>query len=186
MRSAPYIDKAARTVQRYGRQAYIAATRFFNSPTGAELTQGVSEEILGLPNPLSITPGDLAQYGEAGKRLVDLGTDLATGGNFDARHLVGGLRIEKLVGRELTSGPHPGIDFVAEGIGAISLKGPLPGGKGSVEGLAHSVIKDATQNTATNVLYVDLTGFSAKAQETFKALVKRETEEKLKDIIYIH
>ena len=75
---------------------------------------------------------------------------------------------------------------MAEGIGAISLKGPLPGGKGSVEGLAHSVIKDATQNTATNVLYVDLTGLASKGQETLKALVKRETEERLKDIIYIH
>ena len=50
-RAAPYADRAAVAAQRYGQQAYVWATRFFNSPTGQEVTQAVAETALGYQGP---------------------------------------------------------------------------------------------------------------------------------------
>lgn len=55
-RLSPYADRAMRLTQQYGRQAYVAATNFFNSATGQELTQTAIESVGGVPLGMSISP----------------------------------------------------------------------------------------------------------------------------------
>jgi RHS repeat-associated protein len=51
-----YIQPAINFAQAQGARLFNAATQFFNSPTGQELTQGAIETIGGVPLGLSISP----------------------------------------------------------------------------------------------------------------------------------
>jgi RHS repeat-associated protein len=76
-RLSPYADKAATAVQRwggqasqatsrYGQQAYVWATQFFNSPTGQEVTSAVAEMATGSQLPYGFTSsGQFQQFGRA-------------------------------------------------------------------------------------------------------------------------
>jgi RHS repeat-associated protein len=66
-RGAPYANRAATAVQRYGSQAYIWATRFLNSPTGQEVTATAAEVVTGAQLPFGFS--NAAQFQEFGKAV---------------------------------------------------------------------------------------------------------------------
>ena len=76
-RLSPYADRAMQLTQQYGRQAYVAATNFFNSAMGQELTQTAIESVGGVPLGMSISPrsaiarqvNTALESAEAGARL---------------------------------------------------------------------------------------------------------------------
>ena len=75
-------------------------------------------------------------------------------------------------------------DFVDSALGRISLKGPLPAG-GDPAGLARSAIRDATYNTATRTLFVDLTGLSKEQMMVVRQQVTAGTSTSSKTIIFL-
>ena len=101
-------------------------------------------------------------------RILALGDDPARG--FIRAEGIGGVRIEKALGRTIRRSADEAADFVDDVLGPISLKGPIPS-KGSVRGLAESAIKDAKYNTATKALFVDLRGLSAADRTLVRELV---------------
>ncbi len=76
-RLSPYADKAATAVQRwggqasqaasrYGQQAYVWVTQFFNSPTGQEVTAAAAEMATGSKLPYGFTSsGQFQPFGKA-------------------------------------------------------------------------------------------------------------------------
>ena len=66
-RAAPYANRAALAAQQYGRQAYIAATRFFSSPAGQEATATVAELVTGSQLPYGFS--NAAQFQQFGKAV---------------------------------------------------------------------------------------------------------------------
>jgi hypothetical protein len=115
-------------------------------------------------------------------RVNALGTDPARG--FIRAEGVGGVRIEKLLGRNIRRSTDEAADFIDDVLGPISLKGPIPS-RGSVEGLASSVIKDANFNTATRALFVDLRGLSASQQGRVRGLIESGTNGVRKQIFFL-
>ncbi len=183
-RTAPHVDKAARAIQRYGQQAYVAATRFFNSPTGIEAVEEVGNFVLDNPSPTKLTPDDLLKFGKAGARAVELGLDTATG-RFRALEGVAGIRFEAQFGRRLERGVHEGVDFVDEVFGNVSLKGPLPG-KGNVDGFVSRIVSEASgHNTAVDTVVVDLGSLSAEAGARVKQLVADGIADDALEIFYL-
>ena len=83
---------------------------------------------------------------------------------------IGGQRIEEQFGLKLSPSTEKGADFIAEGVGPISLKGPLLKADGSsveitpqmVQGLADSVVKDVRQNTFAKEVFVDTLNMSVE------------------------
>jgi hypothetical protein len=116
-------------------------------------------------------------------RVKELGTDPARG--FIRREGIGGARIEQALGRRIARSPDVAVDFLDERLGPISLKGPVPRGKGSYEGLAKSAIKDANYNTATKTLYVDLYRLNPAARERVREMIEAGTKGANKDIRYL-
>jgi hypothetical protein len=115
-------------------------------------------------------------------RVKALGTDPARG--FIRAEGIGGVRIEHFLGRNIRRSADEAADFVDDVLGPISLKGPIPV-RGSVEGLARSAIKDASFNTATRALFVDLRGLSASQHATVRALVESGTAGTRKPIFFL-
>jgi len=115
-------------------------------------------------------------------RVRQLGTDPATG--FRSAEGIGGVRIERALGRRIQRSADEAADFVDEVLGPISLKGPIPA-MGSAEGLAKAAIKDARFNTATNALFVDLRGLSSEAAAQVRSLVNAGTKGISKRITFL-
>ncbi len=84
---------------------------------------------------------------------------------------IGGLRIENAIGRTIKRSAHEGADFVDDILGPISLKGPIPS-RGSVKGLANSVIKDVKLNRGADHVFVDLRGLTSKDNALVRNLVR--------------
>ncbi|MHB9068435.1 MAG: RHS repeat-associated core domain-containing protein [Pirellulaceae bacterium] len=101
-------------------------------------------------------------------RVRVLGTDPRRG--FIIAEGMGGVRIERALGRSIRRSADEAIDFVDDLLGPISLKGPIPC-NASPQGLAAAAIKDARFNTATKVLFVDLRGLSVVDNALVRKLV---------------
>ncbi|QYK43116.1 MAG: hypothetical protein KF887_08485 [Paracoccaceae bacterium] len=106
-------------------------------------------------------------------------TDLAEG--------IGGARLEKATGRPITSATEEGADLM-DGADLLSLKGPLlnsrtgaafPINDKMVEGLAKSVVKDLTTNTATKKMVVDMLGLTSDQ----RILLQSKIAEGLKEAV---
>jgi len=115
-------------------------------------------------------------------RQLELGTDPARG--FIQAEGAGGVHIEQSLGRTIARSNDPAADFIDSGLGPISLKGPIPA-TGSVEGLAQAAIKDARFNTATNAVFVDLTGLTAQQAAIVKSMVNVGTAGASKSIFFL-
>jgi hypothetical protein len=125
----------------------------------------------------------LAQMQQRARQL-ELSKDAARGETLNYVQGAGGVHLEQALGRKVLAGTHEGVDFVDSILGDISLKGPLPA-RGSAEGLANSVIKDALLNTSTKVIVVDLTGLEPKVAALVRALIQAGTKNSPKRIIFI-
>jgi hypothetical protein len=115
-----------------------------------------------------VAPG--SGLGALRDRVRALGTDPARG--LIRAEGIGGVRVERALGRAIHRSADEAIDFVDDVLGPISLKGPIPC-RGSVKGLANAAIKDAKFNTATNALFVDLRGLSAADKALVRQLVTK-------------
>jgi hypothetical protein len=122
------------------------------------------------------------------QRQLELSADPERGGLIDLREGTGGVHIEQALGRTIRRASEQGADFVDPVLGPVSLKGPLPTtGPGSMnlEGLASSAIKDATKNSATKTLFVDLTGLTPEQANQVKGAIEAGTKGSTKVIRYL-
>jgi len=117
-------------------------------------------------------------------RQLQLGTDVARGGQLNPAQGAAGVRMEQALGRSIRPGTHPGVDFVDELLGDISLKGPIPA-RGSVRGLTASAIDDLQLNTATHVLFVDLAGLTAEQAAQVQASVSQAAINSSKRVFFL-
>ncbi|MCZ2078482.1 MAG: hypothetical protein LC130_26225, partial [Bryobacterales bacterium] len=103
-RLSPYADKAAAAAQRwggqasqaasrYGQQAYVWATRFFNSPTGQEVTQTAIETAVGYQGPSPTVTGNVGRLAKA---------------EFET-----GVRLAQKLGQSVRVSEHVGAEFVS-------------------------------------------------------------------------
>ena len=106
-------------------------------------------------------------------RSLELGTGDAAHGPtaINALEGQGAVRIEQALGRTVTRGEHPGVDYVDIRLGPLSLKGPIPA-NGDPQGLSRSALKDLQSNSATKTLFVDLTGLSRDQAAVARELIE--------------
>jgi len=129
---------------------------------------------------------DLVNLLAARQRQLEPGADAARRGAFNEAQGLGGYRLEQALGRTISPGTDPGVDFVDSQLGSISLKGPLPP-EGSLEVLANSVIKDALGgNTATRTVVLDTLGLSDAQVSTLETAIGAGTQGTSKTIIYLY
>lgn len=115
-------------------------------------------------------------------RQLVLGTDPARG--FIQAEGAGGVHIEQALGRTIARSPNVAADFMDPVLGPVSLKGPIPA-SGSPEGLANAALKDVRFNSATNAVFVDLTGLSPADAAAVKATVNAGTTGASKSVILL-
>ncbi len=93
------------------------------------------------------------------RRVRVLGTDPSTG--FNAVEGLGGVRLERMLGREIRRSADDSFDFVDDVLGNISLKGSLPVVvRGNAEGLANSVANDIMYSSSASTVAVDISGLT--------------------------
>lgn len=97
---------------------------------------------------------------------------------------IGGARLERALGRKITRSSDADFDFIDGRLGKIQLKGPIPA-SGNVEGLAHSVVRDVTKNTASDVVVVDTLGLSSEQLNILKSIIRQGTGSSTKPILYL-
>ncbi len=134
---------------------------------------------------LSITHNSVglnSPWGQLRARVRELGTDPVRG--FIRREGIGGVRIERVLGRAIRRSEDVAADFVDDILGPLSLKGPIPL-RGDVEGLIKSSIKDAFTNTATRALFVDLRRIPAAQQASIMASIRGRAAAASKTIFFL-
>ncbi len=135
----------------------------------------------GLPN--TQTP---ALQGETTGAIEERARELGTGPTgYKPGEAEGARHIESYLGRRISRSPDVAADFVDNELGPISLKGPIPVGKGDVNGLANSAIKDANTHTGSGTLFVDLNGLSETERHFVRGKVQAGTVNSRKNIIFL-
>ena len=100
--------------------------------------------------------------------------------------VVGGVRIEEVLGRKLTRGEDPRVDFVDSELGGISLKGPLLTDKYRIEQFAKSAVRDAMDTgSPTKTLFVDLGGLSEVEKQFAKSYITERVHGTKKGIFFL-
>jgi RHS repeat-associated protein len=116
-------------------------------------------------------------------RQLILGTDPRRG--FIQAEGTAGARLEQALGRTISRSEDVSADLVDSQLGRISVKGPIPA-KGSLDGLAKAVIKDAMGgNTATQTVVVDTLGLSPTQISALKTAIQAGTQGTVKKIIFL-
>jgi hypothetical protein len=100
-------------------------------------------------------------------RFKILGTNLEQGGKFSIIEAIGATRMEKIIGRRLSSSNIDGIDFIDSGnLGKIQLKGPFLNKNLQTLSLENqqnaikNMLRKIQENTAPDTFIIDTLGLS--------------------------